>query len=79
MKTNLIHSLFSVYFLNEPLHLSGIFVAYTQGYDVYTYIYICMYIYIHIYIYVYIYIYIYTHSLPPNDGLQICPKHVDVD
>jgi len=29
-----------------------------------------------IYIYIYIYIYIGT---PPDDGTQICPKHVEVD
>jgi len=27
----------------------------------------------------YIYIYIYIYSTPPDDGLQICPKHVEVD
>jgi len=27
-------------------------------------------------LYIYIYIYIY---IPPDDGLQICPKHVEVD
>ena len=26
-----------------------------------------------------LYIYIYIYSLPPDDGLQICPKHVEVD
>jgi hypothetical protein len=43
---------------------------------------LCIYIYIYIYIYstyqlmcVCIYIYI----IPPDDGLQICPKHVEVD
>jgi len=25
------------------------------------------------------YIYIYIYSIPPDDGLQICPKHVEVD
>ena len=33
---------------------------------------VCVFIYIHIYIYIYIYI-------PPDNGLQICPKHVEVD
>ena len=32
-----------------------------------------------VYIYIYIYIYIYTRSIPPDDGLQICPKYVEVD
>ena len=45
IKNNLIHSLTSVYFVNQPLHLSGIFVAHRQ--EVY-------------YIYIYIYIYIYS-------------------
>jgi hypothetical protein len=22
---------------------------------------------------------LYIHSIPPDDGLQICPKHVEVD
>ena len=26
-----------------------------------------------------IYIYIYIHSIPTDDGLQICPKHVEVE
>ena len=29
--------------------------------------------------YIYIYIYIYIYSIPPDDGLQICPKHVEVE
>ena len=29
--------------------------------------------------YIYIYIYIYIYSLPPDDGLQICPKHGEVE
>jgi len=41
MKTNLIHYLSSVYFVNQPLHVSGIFVAHHQEvYCVYIYIYI---------------------------------------
>ena len=32
------------------------------------------------YIYIYIYIYIhYIYRIPPDDGLQICPKHVEAD
>jgi len=31
------------------------------------------------YIYIYIYIYIYTYTISPDDGLQICPKYVEVD
>jgi len=30
MKTNLMHCLSSVYYVNQPLHVSGIFVAYHQ-------------------------------------------------
>jgi hypothetical protein len=30
-------------------------------------------------LYIYIYIYIYIYSFPPDDGLQICPKHVQID
>jgi hypothetical protein len=30
MKTSLMHYLSSVYFVNQPLHVSGIFVAYHQ-------------------------------------------------
>jgi len=30
MKTNLMHHLSSVYFVNQPLHVSGVFVAYHQ-------------------------------------------------
>ena len=31
------------------------------------------------FLYIYIYIYIYIYSVPPDDGLQICPKHVEGD
>ena len=37
MKTNLMHYLSSVYLANQPLHVSGIFVAHHQ--EVYLYIY----------------------------------------
>ena len=37
IKSNLMHYLFSVYFFNQPLHVSGIFVAYHQEvYCIYT-------------------------------------------
>ena len=53
IKTNLMHYLSSVYFVIQPLHVSGIFVAHHQ--EVYCiYILYCMCIYI--------YIYIYTHN-----------------
>ena len=35
MKTNLMHCLSSVYFVNQRLHVSGIFVARHQEYTVY--------------------------------------------
>ena len=37
-----------------------------------------LYIYIYIYIFIYMYIYVHIYSIPPDDGLQICPKHVEV-
>jgi len=62
-KTNLMRYLSSVCFFNQPLHVSAIFVAHHQ--EVYS---------------------IYTkstncciYSIPPDDGLQIWPKHVEVD
>jgi len=51
IKTNLMHCLSSVYFVNQPLQVSGLFVAHHQ--DIY--------------------------SVPPDDGLQIRQKHVQVD
>jgi hypothetical protein len=79
MKTNLMNYLSSVYFVHKPLHVSGIFVAHHQEvYCIYTTIgkwcdkrqsteknktYQLLYIY----------------SRPPDDGLQICPKHLEVD
>ena len=41
MKTNLMHYLSSVYFVNQPLHVSGTFVAHQQE------VYVCIYIYTH--------------------------------
>jgi hypothetical protein len=40
-----------VYFVNQLLHISGIFLTHHQE----------------------------IYSITPDDGLQICPKHVDVD
>jgi hypothetical protein len=79
IKTNLMYYLSSVYFVSQPLHVSGIFVAHRQE-VYYRYIYttidtltVCwpanrlsMY-------------QLYIYSIPPDDGLQICLKHVDVD
>jgi len=42
MKTNLMHYLSSVYFVNQPLYVSGIFVAHRQEvYRIYTTICTC--------------------------------------
>jgi hypothetical protein len=73
IKTNLMHYLCSVYFINQPLSVLGIFVAHhqegsipnlantqsTKKHNTYQLLYI--------------------YSVPPDDGLQICPKHVEVD
>jgi hypothetical protein len=45
MKTNLMHYLSSVYFVSQPLHVSGIFVAHHQDvYCIYTTIGTCWYV-----------------------------------
>jgi len=80
IKTNLMHYLSSVYFVSQPLHVSGIFVAHHQ--EVY---------YIHT-LYIHLnpanrqstkkhntYQLLYIYSVPPDDGLQICPKLLEVD
>jgi len=54
------HYLSSVYFVNQPVHVSGIFVAHHQEEKHNTY-------------------QLYIYSILPDDGLQICPKHVEVD
>jgi len=90
----------SVYFVNQPLHVSDIVVAHHQ--EVY-YIYIYIYIHTHTHTQQLVavvlfsclsvgqsanrqatkkhntYQLLYTYSVPPDDGLQICPKHVEVD
>jgi len=44
---------------------------------------VCVYIYIYTHTRtnysIYIYIYIYIYSIPPDDRIQACPKHVEVD
>jgi len=58
------HYLFSDNFVNQPLHVSGIFVAHHQEvYCIYRTIGTCCIIY----------------SIPPGDGLQICSEHVEVE
>jgi hypothetical protein len=94
MKTKLTHYLSSVYFVIQPLHVSGIFVVHHQ--ELY-YIYNNNW-----YVLCFLvdcllaglrwnlvnrqstkkrntYKLLYIHSIPPDDGLQICPKHVEVD
>jgi hypothetical protein len=92
IKTNLLHCLSSVYFVNQPLHVSGIFVAHHQEvYFIYTTIGTCCALQLTVcwpvgqsanrqstekhntcqLLYIY--------SIPPDDGLQICPKHVEDD
>ena len=68
MITNLMHYSSSVYFVSRPLHVSGVPTRPTDGQLKGTPLTNC-----------FIYIYIYIYSIPPDDGLQICPKHVDVD
>jgi len=87
IKTNLMHSLSSVYFVNQPVRVSGIFVAHHQEvYCKYTTIGTCCAFQLNCLLagrptdsstekhntYQLLYIY----SIPPNDGLQICPKHI---
>jgi hypothetical protein len=82
------HYLSSVNFVSQPLHVSGISVAHHQEvYCVYTTIGTCwpanrqstekqnMYQLLC----VYIYIYTHTHTVYLLNGLQICPRHVEVD
>jgi hypothetical protein len=88
MKTNFIHYLSSVYFVSQPLNVSGIFVAHQQEvHCIYTATGTCCAFQLtdcrpanrqsakkhNTYQLFYIY------SIPPGDGLQICPKHVEVD
>ena len=67
METNLIHYLSSVHFVSQPLHVSGIFVAHHQeAYCIYTTVGTCRAFQL-------------TECIAPDDGLQICPKQVEVD
>jgi len=86
IKTKLIRYLSSVYFVSQPLHVSGIFVTHHQ--QVY-----CIYTKIGIFFCFLVdfllaeesteknstYRLLYIYIIPPDDGLQICPKHVEVD
>jgi hypothetical protein len=83
------HYLSSVYFVNQPLHVQGIFVANNkEKYCIYTTIGTC---------YAFqltvcwpatniqstekpnTYQLLYIYSISPDYGLQICPEHVEVD
>ena len=92
IKTNSMHNLSSVYFVNQPLHVSGIFVAHRQEvYCIYTTIGTCFVFQLTVCwptgwppdrqstekhnTYQLLYIY----NISPDDGLQICRKHVEVD
>jgi hypothetical protein len=94
IKTNLMHYLSSVHFVNQPLHVSGIFVVHNQEvYCIYTTIGTCFAFDLPICwptdsqlksttrtncwhnTYKLLCVYI----IPPDDRLQICPKHVEVD
>jgi hypothetical protein len=94
MKTNLMYCLSSVYFASHRLHVSGIFVAYHQEvYCIYTQQLVRIVFFVDCLLaglgwnptnrqsaekhntYKLLYIY----SIPPDDGLQICPKPVEAD
>jgi len=91
MRTNLMHHLFSVYYVNQPLHVSGIFVIlvahHQEVYCIYTTIGTCCAFQLTVCCpdnrqstkmhkkYQLLYIY----SISPDDVLQIWPKHVEVD
>jgi hypothetical protein len=70
-KTNLMHYLFPVYFFTQPLHVASVFGSPSSGHPNSANrqsakkhnTYQLFYIY----------------SIPPDDGLQIYPKHVEVD
>ena len=88
MKTNLRHYLSSVYFISQPLYVLGIFVAHYQ--EVY-----CIQQLVCIMLFSWLfhpnldnrqstkkhntYQLLYIYSTPPDDGLQVCPKHEEAD
>jgi hypothetical protein len=88
IKTNWTHYLSSVYFVSKPLHVSGVFVAHHQEvYCIYTATGTCFSFQLtlcwpanrqstekHS-----TYQLLYIYSIPPDDGLQIRPKYVEVD
>ena len=38
----------------------------------------CVYMYVYIHNTYQFVVYIYIYSIPPDDGLKICPKHVEM-
>jgi len=89
IKTNLMPYLSFVYFVNQPLHVSGIFVAHHQEVYCLNTIGTCCDFQLTVF---YpnptnwqsttkhkTYQLLYIDSIPPDDGLQICPKHVEIN
>jgi len=76
MKTNLMHHLSSFYFFNQTLHVSVIFVAHHQEVDSLLSMANRQSTKKHKTNQL---LYIYECSIPPDDGLQICSKYVEVD
>ena len=62
MKTNSMHYLSSVYFVNQPLHEFHPNPPNRESIENHN-----------------TYQLLYIYSIPPDDGLQICLKHVEVD
>jgi hypothetical protein len=91
IKTNLMHYITSVYFVNQPVHVSGIFVAHHQ--EVYCICTVQQLVRAVLFSWLSVgrpanrqstkkhntYQFLYIYSIPPDDWLQICPKHVQVD
>ena len=88
------HYLSTVYFVSQPLHISGIFVAHHQEvYSIYTTDYYVLCFSVDCLLSELgwnsdnrqattkhnMYQLLYIYSIPSDDGLQICPKHVEVD
>jgi len=65
MKTKLVHYLSSVHFVSQPIHVSSISIpAWPTDSQLKKHNMNQL---------------LYIYSTPPDDGLQICPKHVGVD
>jgi len=87
MKINMMHYLSSVYFVSQPLHVSGISVAHhrevycicTVGTCCAFQLTVCWLGWDGTRTTVNWKATIRTNSIFPDDGLQICPKHVEVD